>query len=43
MKKVIFSSMVVFFAVIAAAQNGFKAVVKGGHHKEPLPGATVTI
>ena len=27
----------------STAQNNFRAIVKGGHLKEPLPGATVTV
>ena len=35
--------MAVFYAVIATAQNNFRAIIKGGHQKESLPGVTVTI
>ena len=35
--------MTLLNVVIAVAQNDFKAIVKGGPLKEPLPGVTVTI
>ncbi|HWR32823.1 MAG TPA: TonB-dependent receptor [Chitinophagaceae bacterium] len=43
MKKIFLSIAAFLFAVIMHAQNNFKVIIKCAHHKEPLPGATVTI
>ena len=43
MKKIIFLCLTLFIAVIAEAQSDFRAIIKGGHNNEPLPGTTVTI
>ena len=43
MKKIIFLAMAIFFVAKANAQYDFKAIIMGGHNKEPLPAATVII
>ncbi|HEX7845423.1 MAG TPA: TonB-dependent receptor, partial [Chitinophagaceae bacterium] len=43
MKKMQFLMLLLCATAIASAQHSFKAVIKCGHHKEALPGATVSI
>jgi len=43
MKKIYLFVLAVCMVFTAGAQNSFKTVIRCAHHKEPLPGATVSI